>query len=231
MIIDVPPKLETTEQDFLAKFTAALVKKNDDTEKYYTDLANSLNSRPGYPDWNNIQAAKELIKRAVAIKTGGGQLTMAALKPSGGAPTTGSGAKPILTMEHFVTQQLQMKSGSSKYNPDTRKIEACYVYVFPEMVAQQKGMGPPLYVHLTIFLADEVMRQPAQQKWFPGLHITVEMQGGGGMGIAEKEYPRVWVMQNKKTGTEASNRLTPDAKNTIIRWAAEKRQLVGGLPR
>jgi hypothetical protein len=174
-----------------------------------------------------------LIKKAVQIKeqSGGAPLTMAAfaikpsVKPSGGAPS----AKPAITMEHFVTQKLQMTGGTSKYNPDTHKKEACYVYQFPDPVAQQKGMGPDLYVHLTIFLADEVMRQPAQQKWFSGLHITVEMQGGGGMGIAEKEYPRVWVMQKKETGKVAG--LTDDAMTTIRGWATEKRQLVSGLPR
>jgi hypothetical protein len=244
---DSKPKVfwfgDTKDQDFVTQLKSALVQYSKQAEnrtnyaEFYTALKAKLDAvgaKPGdNPEYTNVKQTKELIDKALKIKEQNfGQPFKPEDfgKPSVGAPTEGPPATP--TVGQFVTANLKMKSNQQKYNPVTQKKEACYILDFSDRLAAIPGKGHPstgFLAHLTIFLNHQQQNQPAKKDSpaFQGLHITVEMQGGGAQGVAENNYPRCWVMTGNLTGLV--DRLTTGAQAQLKNWATEKRKLINAL--
>jgi hypothetical protein len=193
----------------------------------------AVGAKPGdNPEYTNVQQAKALIDKAFQIKgQNGGQPFKPEDfgKPSVGAPTGSPPATP--TVGQFVTANLKMTPNPPKFNPDTQKKEACYILQFSDRLAALPNKGPStgFLAHLTIFLNSQQQNQPAKKNSlaFQGLHITVEMQGGGAEGVAERDYVRYWVMTGNLTGL--ADRLTTGAQAQLKNWATEKRKLINAL--
>jgi hypothetical protein len=243
---DSKPKVfwfgDTKHQDFVTQLKNALVEysKQDQNRtnypEFYTALKAKLDAvgaKPGdNPEYTNVQQTKALIDKALQIKgQNGGQPFKPEDfgKPSVGAPTGGPPATP--TVGQFVTANLKMTPNPLKFNPDTKKKEACYILEFSDRLAALPGKGPStgFLAHLTIFLNHHQQNQPAKKNSlaFQGLHITVEMQGGGAQGVAESDYPRCWVMTGNLTGSV--DRITTGAQAQLKNWATEKRKLINAL--
>lgn len=232
--------------DFSDRFKEKLVSYSSDPNNrtaemaFYGELTKQLDAvKPpvGGNETNNIIRARNVITKARQIREKDAEefndpriFTQDDFvdKPSVGTPT-GTSPPVLLTVEKFLTNNLKMKPNPSKYNPETKKWEACYIFEYADKVTPNPGQGPTtgFLVHLTVFLNDQQKSQPARKNnaAFGKLHNTVEMQDHN--DVNGENNPRCWVKSNTRTG--AGKRLSEEAKKQIEIWANEVKASINAL--